>query len=58
MQTSPTLEDFKEHSKDFDIIAVRAEFTADTETPLSAYAKLSKKKNLLFFLNPLLEENR
>ena len=49
MQTSPTLEDFKEHSKNFDIIAVRAEFTADTETPLSAYAKLSKKKPAFLF---------
>ena len=49
MQTSPTLEDFKEHSKNFDIIAVRAEFTADTETPLSAYAKLSKKKPAFSF---------
>ena len=49
METLPSLEEFKEQSKKFDIIAVRAEFTADSETPLSAYAKLSKKKPSFLF---------
>ena len=51
MQALPSLDEFKNQSKDFDLIAVRAEFTADAETPLSAYTKLSKE-NPLFYLNP------
>ena len=49
MHTSPSLEEYKIHAKDFDVIAVRAEFTADAETPLSAYAKLSKNKPAFLF---------
>ena len=49
MQTLPSLEEFKKHSADYDVIAVRAEFTADAETPLSAYAKLSAQKPAFLF---------
>ena len=49
MHTLPSLEEFKIQSKEFDVIAVRAEFTADAETPLSAYAKLSKNKPAFLF---------
>lgn len=49
MQTLPTLEEFKKYSTDYDIIAVRAEFTADAETPLSAYVKLSAQKPAFLF---------
>ena len=49
MHTQPSLEEFIDRSKEFDIIAVRAEFTADAETPLSAYAKLSKRKPAFLF---------
>ena len=31
-------------SEEFDMIAVSTELTADSETPLSAYVKLSEKK--------------
>ena len=51
MQALPSLDEFKNKSKDFDLIAVRAEFTADAETPLSAYTS-SLRKNPLFYLNP------
>ena len=40
----PSLSDFVRDSDDYDLIAVKAEFTCDTETPLSAYAKLADKK--------------
>jgi anthranilate synthase component 1 len=49
MHTLPSLKDFITQSKEFDVIAVRAEFTADAETPLSAYAKLSKNKPAFLF---------
>lgn len=49
MHTQPSLEEFIDRSKEFDIIAVRAEFTADAETPLSAYSKLSKRKPAFLF---------
>lgn len=49
MHTSPSLEQYKIHANDYDVIAVRAEFTADAETPLSAYAKLSKNKPAFLF---------
>ena len=49
MNISPKLEDFKKLCKDHDVIAVSAELTADTETPLSAYAKLSKFKPAFLF---------
>ena len=32
MQTLPSLEDFKVFSQKYDVIAVKAEFTADAET--------------------------
>ncbi len=37
----PTLAEFKEHAQSHDLIAVQARFSADSETPLSAYSKLS-----------------
>ena len=49
MDALPSLEEFKVQSKEHDLIAVRAEFTADAETPLSAYAKLSKNKPAFLF---------
>ena len=49
MQTLPSLEDFKVFSQKYDVIAVKAEFTADAETPLSAYVKLSSKKPAFLF---------
>ena len=49
MDALPSLEEFKLQSKEHDLIAVRAEFTADAETPLSAYAKLSKNKPAFLF---------
>ena len=49
MKITPNLEKFKNLSNEFDLIAVRAELTADTETPLSAYLKLSKKKPAFLF---------
>ena len=49
MKITPKLDSFKVLSKDFDIISVSTELTADTETPLSAYAKLSKFKPAFLF---------
>lgn len=49
MQFQPNLKDFLTKSVDNDIIAVSAEFTADAETPLSAYAKLSSEKPAFLF---------
>ena len=49
MQTLPSLEDFKVFSRKYDVIAVKAEFTADAETPLSAYVKLSSNKPAFLF---------
>ena len=49
MKITPNLDKFKNLSNEFDLIAVRAELTADTETPLSAYLKLSKKKPAFLF---------
>ncbi|MEK9773376.1 MAG: anthranilate synthase component I [Opitutae bacterium] len=45
----PPLAQFKELSKSFDLIAVQARFSADSETPLSAYAKLSDQKPAFLF---------
>ena len=45
----PSLSDFVRDSDDYDLIAVKAEFTCDTETPLSAYAKLADKKPAFLF---------
>ncbi len=45
----PTLSEFEDLSKSFDLIAVQARFSADSETPLSAYAKLSDQKPAFLF---------
>jgi len=45
----PPLSQFQELSKSFDLIAVQARFSADSETPLSAYAKLSDQKPSFLF---------
>lgn len=45
----PPLPQFEELSKSFDLIAVQARFSADCETPLSAYAKLSDQKPAFLF---------
>ena len=45
----PPLPQFEELSKSFDLIAVQARFSADSETPLSAYAKLSDQKPAFLF---------
>lgn len=44
MRVFPEQEEFKRLASEADVIPVRAEFTADAETPLSAYAKLSARK--------------
>jgi anthranilate synthase component 1 len=49
MQFQPSLDEFLAKSSDYDIISVRAEFTADAETPLSAYVKLSESKPAFLF---------
>ena len=45
----PPLPQFKELAKSFDLIAVQACFSADSETPLSAYAKLCDQKPAFLF---------
>ena len=45
----PSLCKFEELSHSFDLIAVQARFSADSETPLSAYAKLSNQKPAFLF---------
>ena len=49
MKITPNLNEFKKLSDQYDLIAVRTELTADTETPLSAYLKLSKNKPAFLF---------
>lgn len=49
MKFQPDLKEFQSQSKKNDIVAVSAEFTADAETPLSAYAKLSSAKPAFLF---------
>lgn len=49
MKFQPDLEEFRSQSRNNDVIAVSAEFTADAETPLSAYAKLSAAKPAFLF---------
>ena len=49
MQFQPSLDEFLETSVDYDVISVRAEFTADAETPLAAYVKLSERKPAFLF---------
>ena len=44
MRINPSLNNFRKLSEEFDMIAVSTELTADSETPLSAYVKLSEKK--------------
>ena len=44
----PPLSQFEELSKSFDLIAVQARFSADSETP-SAYVKLSDQKPAFLF---------
>ena len=44
MKVFPEREEFLRLSANADVVSVRAEFTSDAETPLSAYAKLSSKK--------------
>ena len=51
MKITPDLSGFKQLSKKFDLIAVKTELTTDSETPLSAYLKLSKQKPAFSFLN-------
>jgi len=57
MQTLPSLEDFKVFSQKYDVIAVKAEFTADAETP-SLPMLNSHRKNLHFYSNPWLEASK
>ncbi len=45
----PPLCKFEELSHSFDLIAVQSRFSADSETPLSAYAKLSDQKPAFLF---------
>ena len=49
MQVQPDLEEFLKQADNHEVIAVSAEFTADAETPLSAYAKLSSEKPAFLF---------
>jgi anthranilate synthase component 1 len=49
MKITPDLSGFKQLSKKFDLIAVKTELTTDSETPLSAYLKLSKQKPAFLF---------
>ena len=45
----PSLSEFLEEVNDYDLIAIQAEFSCDTETPLSAYSKLSDQKPAFLF---------
>ena len=49
MIISPQLDEFKSLCRDHDVVAVSTELTADTETPLSAYIKLSSQKPAFLF---------
>ena len=49
MRINPSLNNFRKLSEEFDMIAVSTELTADSETPLSAYVKLSEKKPAFLF---------
>ncbi len=46
---TPSKDEFIDLSKNFDVIAVQAKFTADAETPLSAYHKISGNKPAFLF---------
>ena len=49
MIVKPELEEFRTLCRNNDIIAISTELTADTETPLSAYVKLSTQKPAFLF---------
>ena len=49
MNFFPSLPDFLKDATSFDLIGVQAELSADTETPLSAYAKLASQKPAFLF---------
>ena len=49
MKFTPTKDDFIELSKSYDVVAVEAKFTADADTPLSAYYKISGNKPAFLF---------
>ncbi len=49
MKFTPTKDDFIELSKSYDVVAVEAKFTADADTPLSAYHKISGNKPAFLF---------
>ena len=49
MKVSPNFEEFCELSKEYDLVALSVKLTADSETPLSAYSKLSKLKPTFLF---------
>jgi len=49
MNFSPSKDEFERISQSFDIVAVHAKFSADSETPLSAYTKLSDQKPSFLF---------
>ena len=49
MNFSPSLPEFLNDADAYDLIGVQAEFSADTETPLSAYAKLADQKPAFLF---------
>lgn len=49
MNIKPKLDEFKSLCRDHDIVAVSTELTADSETPLSAYVKLSSQKPAFLF---------
>ena len=49
MNFSPCLPDFLNDANSYDLIGVQAEFSADSETPLSAYSKLADQKPAFLF---------
>ena len=49
MNFSPSLPEFLKGTDAYDLIGIQAEFSADTETPLSAYAKLADQKPAFLF---------
>lgn len=49
MKITPQFDEFQVLAKEYDVVAVSTELTADTETPLSAYTKLSKFKPAFLF---------
>ena len=49
MKFTPNCDQFIKLSKSYDLIAVQAKFTTDSETPLSAYCKLSSYKPSFLF---------